>query len=359
MHKKFLLAALAQAQMGRGICAPNPSVGAVAVQNGTIIAQSYHRGAGTAHAEQLLLEQIPNQINISLYVTLEPCNHWGRTPPCVDAIRAHGGISEVIYAYADPNPIVAKNNSTQRLQADGIRVLHHPLPEIDAFYVSYAYWTQFKKPWVTVKMAQSLDGKIGYTNRRVHLSNSLCEKFTHEHRAQADVLLTTARTVNSDNPQMNVRLDNGITSKPIAILDTRLTLKPDARIFTTARQCHIYHAHGHMINYPNSTFHQVNQLDGYLDLVKILHHLGQTGYHDVWIEAGGSLFSALHKAKLVHRTYLYIVPQILGEGAISAYQQEDLFTGAHRISWQAMEDNIIACIDWNHRNCSALHEVAR
>lgn len=108
MHEQFLLAALEQAKLGRGFCAPNPSVGAVAVQNGNIIAQAWHRGAGTPHAEQLLLSQIPPQTpGVTLYVTLEPCNHWGKTPPCVDAIINHG-IEEVVFPILIQTPLLPK-----------------------------------------------------------------------------------------------------------------------------------------------------------------------------------------------------------------------------------------------------------
>ena len=151
MHKKFLLAALEQARLGQGFCAPNPCVGAVAVQNGIIIAQACHRGAGTPHAEQLLLAQIPPKTpGVSLYISLEPCNHWGRTPPCVDAIINHG-IEQVIFAYLDPNPVVAKNNSSERLRAHGIKVTHYPVEEITEFYKSYTQWTLTRKPRVRLK----------------------------------------------------------------------------------------------------------------------------------------------------------------------------------------------------------------
>ena len=133
MHEKFLLAALEQAELGQGLCAPNPSVGAVAVQNGNIIAQAWHKGSGTPHAEQLLLAQIaPKTPGVSLYITLEPCTHWGKTPPCVDAIIEHG-IEQVFFAYLDPNPLVAQNNSAKKLEAQGIQATHIPLPVIDAF----------------------------------------------------------------------------------------------------------------------------------------------------------------------------------------------------------------------------------
>lgn len=347
MHKKFLLAALEQARLGQGHCAPNPCVGAVAVQNGTIIAQAYHRGAGTLHAEQLLLTQIPSQTpGVSLYISLEPCNHWGRTPPCVDAIINHG-VEEVIFAYLDPNPIVAKNNSSEKLRARGIKVTHYPVEEITEFYKSYTYWTRTQKPRVTIKIAQTLNGKIGQAQgERVILSNSLCEQFTHQMRAAADVILTTARTVQLDNPRMNVRLGDKEQKKNIAIIDRQLSLNQDAIIFSTAAHCHIFHCNEKEVSYPNSAFHLMPAINGVMDLRAVIMYLGRLGYHDVWVEAGGALFSALHREGLVHRTYIYIVPTCLEHSAVSAYQQSGVFNRVHTVSWHAMDDNMIACLDW-------------
>lgn len=350
MHKQFLLAALDQAWLGRGICAPNPSVGAVAVHNEQIIAQSWHRGAGSPHAEQLLLEQLPKNLSgVTLYVTLEPCNHWGKTPPCVDAIIQYG-IQRVVYAYRDPNPLIVANNTPALLRQSGIDVLHYPLPELDTFYQSYRHWTATKKPWVTVKMAQTMDGKIaGAQGKRVALSNSSCAEFTHQNRLHSDVILTTVRTVNQDNPLLNVRLSGSTVAKPVAIIDSRATLNHDAKLLTTAKHCHIYHDKHHPIDtlHQNCSYHPISTCQGQLDLEAIIRDLGSLGYHDVWVEAGGMLFTALHQARLVNKTYVYIAPTILGDGAISAYQHADIFNHASNITWQAMGDNVIASLDWS------------
>ncbi len=347
MHEKFLLTALEQARLGRGLCAPNPSVGAVAVQNGHIIAQACHQGAGSPHAEQLLLAQIPPKMpGISLYITLEPCNHWGKTPPCVDVIIEYG-VEEVFFAYLDPNPVVAQNNSSAKLREHGVKVTYLPLEEINEFYKSYTYWTKNRKPRITVKMAQSLDGKIGRSEgKRLILSNSLCSQFTHKMRAATDIILTTAKTIQLDNPKMNVRVNNTEQAKPVAIIDRHLSLNPQATIFSTASHCHVFHHEMKNVSYANSSFYSIPLKNGTMDLKAIISYLGELGYHDVWVEAGGALFSALHQEGLVHRTYLYIVPISLGQKAISAYQQNGLFERAHTVSWHAMGDNMIACLDW-------------
>lgn len=352
MHEKFLLAALEQAKLGRGLCAPNPSVGAVAVQNGDIIAQAYHRGAGSLHAEPLLLAQIPPKTpGVSLYITLEPCNHWGKSAPCVDAIIQHG-IEKVFFSYLDPNPLVRKNNSSAILEAHGIQVTVIPLVAIQKFYTSYAYWTATRKPRVTVKMAQTLDGKIGSRQGdRLILSNALCSKFTHEQRAITDMILTSAKTIQRDNPKLNVRLKAIEQSKPVAIIDPHLSLDPQAKIFSTTSHNHIYHSAQKKVDYPNSSFYSMPLKNGTMDLESVIHHLGELGIHDLWVEAGGALFSDLHQKKLVHRTYLYLVPFSLDETAISAYQQSRVLDRPHKVSWYPMEDNMIACLDWQEDLC--------
>ena len=353
MHEKFLLAALEQARLGRGLCAPNPSVGAVAVQNGVIIAQAWHRGAGTPHAEQLLLAQIPpGTPDITLYITLEPCNHWGKTPPCVDAIISHE-IKEVFFAFKDPNPIVAQNDSSGILHQQGIKVTHLPLPIIDEFYKSYAYWTVTRKPWVTVKIAHTFDGKIGQSEGdRLILSNALCAQFTHEMRAASDVILSTARTVELDNPQLNVRLNGQEQARVVAVIDSNLSLNKNALMFSKASHCHIYyndeltHAKNKFSSESNISYHAIPAKNGFLDLNQVISHLGESGYHDVWVEAGGTIFGSLHVEGLVNRTYLYLVPAILGQRGVNAYSSAGLFSRTHTLSWQAMGDNMIACLDW-------------
>lgn len=352
MHEKFLLAALEQAKLGQGICAPNPCVGAVAVQNGTIIAQASHQGAGTAHAEQLLLAQLPPKLpELSLYITLEPCNHWGRTPPCVKTIIEYG-VKKVFFSYLDPNPLVARNNSSAILRQQGIEVTHIPLKAVDEFYKSYHHWIITGRPRVTAKIAQSLDGKIGSSlSERVILSNALCGQFTHKMRLASDVILTTARTIHLDNPQMNVRLGKETYSKPVAIIDRGLSLDPKALIFSKAKHCTIYHQGRKNKTYPNSTFYSMPAAEKGMDLNAIISHLGEIGYHDVWVEAGGALFTSLHREGLVHRTYIYIVPTCLGEKALSAYQHSEMFEGARTVSWRAQGDNMIACLDWQEDSC--------
>lgn len=351
MHKEYLLSALEQAELGRGSCAPNPSVGAVAVHEGQILAKAWHPGAGQPHAEQVLLSRMPPSCqDVTLYVTLEPCNHWGRTPPCVDAIIAYG-FKRVVYAYADPNPLVSNNNTPQILTEHGIEVIHYPLTEIDAFYQSYSHWLLTKKPWVTVKIAQSLDGHIaGQHGARVTISNSACSDFTHKQRKETDIILTTSRTILQDNPQFTVRIPGQETqSKPLAILDTQMRLHAEPEALRLAKRGVIYHAEGYSVQQPHANcayYPMPVTAKKHLDLTAVISHLGSLGYHDVWVEAGAQLFVALHKAGLVNRTYIYVAPTILGKTGLSLYENMDGFGSAQSSSWQIMDNNVVLTVEW-------------
>lgn len=350
MHKSFMLAALEQAQKGRGCCAPNPAVGAVLVHDGQIVAAGWHEGAGKPHAELNVLAEVASASGMSLYVTLEPCNHWGKTPPCVTSI-INSGVSTVIYGFRDPNPLVAENNTPRILEEAGIAVIYTPLPEIDDFYASYLYWTQTQKPWLTAKIAQSLDARIANPDGSPRqLTNALVQQFTHRQRLQSDLILTTAKTILKDNPSLNVRLGDTILKKPIAILDRSLSLldTPNAKIFDTAAHCHIFY--DEHLEVPNKqehcTYHPVPVIQGQLDMPSVLLSLGSLGFHDVWVEAGGTLFSSLHQAGLVQTTFIYIAAHVLGPKALPAYLDDQFFNRPFTILWQIEGDNVIACLQW-------------
>ncbi|MCC5791807.1 MAG: bifunctional diaminohydroxyphosphoribosylaminopyrimidine deaminase/5-amino-6-(5-phosphoribosylamino)uracil reductase RibD [Legionellaceae bacterium] len=354
MHDDFMLAALEQAQLQRGFCAPNPAVGAVAVIDNKIIARASHRGAGTPHAEVLLFEQlVGKEAEATLYVTLEPCNHWGRTPPCTDAIIERG-VKRVVYAYADPNPLVSKNNSPARMRAHGIEVIHHPMAKVDRFYQSYRHWLINKRPRVTAKIAQSLDGKIaGAEYQQLAISNSQCASFTHVQRRQTDVILTTAKTILCDNPQLNARCGQQQYAKPLAILDRNLCVTAESQAVQLASVCHLFHAETTPVLAPlaNCIYHPVPVAENQLDLQVVLDELGRLGFHDVWVEAGGTLFTALHVQRLVQRSYIYLAPIILGQEAIPAFHQPFEGLQAASVNWRPVGDNVIGRFDWKEAAC--------
>lgn len=351
MHKPFLLAALNQARLGRGKCAPNPAVGAVAVKNNKIIAYATHLGAGTFHAEKLLLEKLPPNIdNLTIYVTLEPCNHWGRTPPCVESIINYG-VKRVVYAYKDPNPLVSINNTPQILKAHGIEVIFYPVDEINEFYQSYTHWIFTKKPFITIKIAQSIDGKIaGFKGRRTKISNANCNFYTHQQRFYTDAILTSANTVNNDNPLLNARIDTQVEPKNIVILDRTLKVNPASKVFQNAKNCHIFYDSKQSINniIGNANYHPIVCDENKLPLQSMVYKLGELGFHDVWVESGARLFNELHTAKLVNKTLIYISSDILGENSMPLYANNHIFRECNDIKWQPLGNNVLLSLSWSN-----------
>ncbi len=289
MHEAYLKYALKLAQIRRGFCAPNPSVGAVVVKDNQIIAEGYHWGSGHAHAEVEALNKVNGElIDATLYVTLEPCCHTNKkTPPCTELIIARG-IKKVIYGARDPNPQVS-GLGEKRLQAMGVECVHVELLEINEFYRSYQYWWQTGKPFVTAKLAMSLDGKIaGANGQRINITGKEAQLFTHQQRKLADAILTTAKTIICDDPLLNVRLPEGEFKRPVYILDKNSITPAAAKIFQSAERVTILKQ---------------------TDLNKVLQQIGEDGIHDLWIEAGGKCFSAFVQAGLVQRAFIYVAPK--------------------------------------------------
>lgn len=349
MHKHFLLQALAQAKIRRGFCAPNPSVGAVVVKDQQILAEGYHVAAGEPHAEVMALHQLPAEQakDATIYVTLEPCCHHGKTPPCTDLLIAKK-IKQVFYGFADPNPSVSLKSAKQ-LQAANIESTWIDLPEITEFYQSYAYWQRTKKPFVTAKLALSLDGKIALANKQpVAISGVKAQLFTHEQRRMSDAILTTAITINQDDPQLNVRLENATIAKPVYIIDRALQIKPQAKIFTTAKNITIFHA-AEFANkqiefaaYKNIIFKAIPLNKQHLDFTAILQQIGADGQHDLWLEAGGTLIENLIVQQQLQRLLLYVAPITLGATAISAFNTNfNLAQHAKTLRWSSLGEDAL------------------
>lgn len=351
MHKKHLLYTLSLAEKWRGSCAPNPSVACIVVKGDEIIGEGVHRGAGKMHAETSVLQALGERARgATMYVSLEPCNHWGKTPPCTDAI-IKAGIIAVYFAYHDPNPLVSQNSTTQILEKQGISCQHIELLEARQFYRSYSHWLTHDRPLVTAKIAQSLDAKIALEGGTpLQITGPECRAFTHQGRANSDVLMTSSRTLNQDNPKFNARIGGEILKRPLAILDRRLNLRQDLQVHETTESLLIFHDES--ITSPPSKERisyvgiPTDELRG-LDLSRVLEHLGQLGYHDVWFEGGGVSFTALIEANLVDTAHIYIAGRLLGHDAIDAYPtQAQLLSNIKSIQWQPAGDDVIATIEF-------------
>ncbi len=338
---------LSLAEQRRGFCAPNPAVGAVVVKDGAILSEGFHWAAGRPHAEvealqKLTLEQSRQS---TVYLSLEPCCHFGRTPPCTNLLIQRQ-VKEVFYAYQDPNPVVA-GKGEQQLKEAGITCQQILVPEIEAFYSSYHHWTLQRRPRVTAKIALSLDGKIaGPKGEPVAITGAELQLFTHQWRYRSDAILTTAKTINHDNPQLNVRLGNEVYQKPVYILDTHLSIIPTARIFATASRVTIFYREGltspllDQLLAKGVRCQPIPTQDHYLDLAAALAFIGQDGAHDLWVEAGGTCVQSFVKAELAHRIFFYLSPKILGQSAQSAFTKALNLT-ARTMHWQPMGQDVV------------------
>lgn len=348
LDQLFLLKALSFAEHGRGYCAPNPSVGAVIVnQDGDILATGYHHGAGKPHAEIDALQKIQHQAQgMTIYVTLEPCCHTGKTPPCTDAL-IQAGIKRVVYGYQDPNPIVF-GKGAKLLVKQGIDCEHFPIPEINAFYESYHHWQTTKKPFVTAKIALSLDGKIaGKAGERVQITGEALQELTHFYRKSADAILTTIKTIQIDNPKLNARYQDAIIPKRLYVLDRELGFSPESMVSSTTQSITLFHS-------KQASVSRQNELQGLglrciavdenqqgLDLCAIVDLIGTDGIHDLWVEAGGKCFSSFVKNNLLQRALVYVAPCWLGEG-VSAFDKElSLCSNNAQTCWQQVGSDVM------------------
>lgn len=366
----YLSQALELAKIRRGFCAPNPSVGAVIVRDNQVLATGYHFAAGHPHAEVDALKKINNEAEgATIYVTLEPCCHVGKTPPCTDAL-IKAGIKRVIYGYRDPNPIVAGKGEAKLLAA-GIECQSIQLPEIDTFYQSYRHWLQTHKPFVTAKIAMTLDGKIADINGQpIQITGALLGQLTHQSRKESDAILTTVKTIIYDNPQLNVRQQNEVISKPLYLLDSQLNLPLKARIFNTTQSITVFHSETASIERKKALTslnvrciavnedalisaaaeHNPNQgrnepKSTLLNLNQVIEFIGKDGIHNLWVEAGGHCFRSFFQQSLLQKALIYISPWAMGAG-LSAFSGQTLDFRKGKINWQPYGQDILCEIHW-------------
>ncbi len=230
----YMLQALRLARKGRGRTSPNPCVGAVIVKNGAIVGRGYHKKAGTPHAEILALQEAGAQANGAvMYVTLEPCNHTGRTPPCSRAVAARG-IKKVVIGMLDPNPLV-DGGGANYLQSRGIGIvsglLEQKCQELNRAFIKYITTSL---PLVIMKAGLSLDGRITYRKGQGGaITGQEGGRAVHLLRDRSDSILVGASTVAIDDPALTTRLENGKGKDPVRIiLDSALGIRDDAKILT-------------------------------------------------------------------------------------------------------------------------------
>ena len=391
--QRFMRQALRLAARGIGHTRPNPVVGCVIVQAGShafyqknaltnlpakqkkyrVVGKGFHQRAGEAHAEVLALRQatlsssagLPSSAPCSLspqdgenvthvrgatvYVTLEPCSHHGRTPPCADAlIRA--GVARVVVAMLDPNPQVS-GKGIQRIREAGIVVtLGVCAAEALALNQPFVTWVTQGRPMVTLKMAASLDGKTATrTGESQWITGPMARRYVQKMRAQYDVVMVGIGTVLADNPRLNCRLPSGRSSlscrDPIRlVLDSTLKIALNAAIIDSSTTAALWVA----TTEQSSKEHRqalaergvrvllcATTSSGRVDLTDMLQQLGKSGILSVLSEAGGTLTAALLELELADRLALFLAPKLIGGQVAAGLIQGDgvdLLTNAHRLT---------------------------
>jgi len=313
--------ALEVARRGEGRVHPNPLVGAVLVKNGRIISEGAHERFGGAHAEVNALRKFKKvPPGSTLYVTLEPCDHFGKTPPCSEAI-AQRGVRRVVIAMKDPNPIVA-GRGLKKLKAHGIRLTLGVLEkEARTLNRHYAHWLKHKRPYVTVKAGQSLDGKLAtHTGESKWITGEAARRRSHELRREADAVLVGVNTVLNDDPLLSVRLP-GKNHQPLkVVLDASLQTPLDAALFSKASggktllftSKHAAATRGKRFSGKADIVEVDEKRPGRLHWDAVLRELGIRGVTHLLVEGGGEVIGSLFIEKRVQEVFFFTAPLVIG-----------------------------------------------
>ena len=356
----FMQRAIALAELGRYTTAPNPNVGAVIVKHQQIVGEGYHRQAGGPHAEVFALRQAADAARgATCYVTLEPCSHYGRTPPCALAL-IEAGVQRVVIAMQDPNPQVA-GRGIQLLQDAGIEVeVGLCAAEAAALNPGFLHKMSTKQPWIRLKMAASVDGAIALSNGQSQwLTGAAARADVQLWRAQSCAILSTATTVLADQAQLNVRsadilpLENGQLRQPLRIiLDRQGRLTGQEPLFQTAGDILIIYPPGlatplHALSNAVQPRSQISIATAPLltedkfDLTAVFALLATYPLNTIWVEAGSTLAAELWRLQLIHEFILYQAPLLLGGGALSMMPLAPIASLAEAPRWQWQQVTMI------------------
>ena len=315
----YMRMALELAERGRGWTNPNPMVGAVIVKDGRVIGEGYHHRCGGLHAEREAFAACrESPAGATLYVTLEPCCHHGRQPPCTEAIP-EAGISRVVVGSGDPNPLVA-GKGLNILRAHGVEVETGVLQtECDALNDVFFHYIRTKRPYVVMKYAMTLDGKIATRSGASQwITGEAARQRVHQDRHRCAAIMVGVGTVLADDPLLTCRIEGG--RNPVRVIcDTHLRTPLDSQLVRTAREVPTILAVGEGASAQATSYRDAGcqvwalpEQDGHVDLSALMERLGAVEIDSVLLEGGGTLNWAALESGIVQRVQAYIAPKLFG-----------------------------------------------
>lgn len=326
MDERYMARALELARRGRFTTMPNPNVGCVIVRDGEVVGEGWHQRAGEPHAEVYALRMAGEKARgATAYVTLEPCSHHGRTPPCCDALIA-AGVTRVVAAMQDPNPQVA-GRGLHRLHQAGIDVSHGlMMQEAEALNRGFLKRMRTGFPWIQLKLGASLDGRTAMASGESQwITSEAARRDVQRLRAQSAAILSSSATVLADDPSLTVRwselntdsqalVDEQQLRQPVrVIIDSQNRVTPQHRLISEPGETWLMRHQPDQQHWPASvTQIAVPLCEQHLDRVAMMMLLGQRQINSVWVEAGATLAGALLQAGLVDELIVYLAPKLLG-----------------------------------------------
>lgn len=320
--RRFMQMALDLAVQGEGFTSPNPMVGAVVVKNGQVVGGGYHEIVGGPHAEVNALNAAGELARgATLYVTLEPCNHTGRTPPCTKKIL-EAGIARVVVAMKDPNEKVA-GGGAEFLEHHGIQVslgvCEEPARKLNEVFIKYI---RTGRPFVLTKCAATLDGRIATrTGDARWVTGELARQFVHRLRHRVDAIMVGINTVRADDPSLTTRLTDSEGRDPVrVILDTHLSISPDAKVFQHASDSDTILVAGntasvhkkHVLEKTGARIIETPLKDDLIDMSALMQQLGDLALTSLLIEGGSRVLASAFNAAVVDKVFFFYAPKILG-----------------------------------------------
>ena len=344
---KFMSRALLLAKKGIYTTAPNPNVGCVLVKDGEVVGEGWHEKAGEAHAEINALKQAGSKAEgATAYVTLEPCCHQGKTPPCSDAL-IKAKVTRVVAAMIDPHSKVA-GQGLKQLESAGIFV-ESGLLEAQSKELNLGFIKRMQKrlPYVRCKLAMSLDGRTAMASGESKwITSSAAREDVQRLRAKSSAILTGVGTVLADDPSMTVRLD-GVDSQPIrVVVDTNLSMPTDAKMLKEAGQtvlmtCSADEGIAEALKDAGADIHMMPFCNANVDLASVLQQLSDMQINDVLLETGATLSGAMLQAGLIDELIIYMAPVLMGNDARGLFALPGLETMQDKIELDIIDQRLV------------------